>query len=84
MCLAIANIYSLLGVAKLTDSVKLAGTLPRIRKSSLQHPVFEAYPTYNIIFKTSSVSIRRIIYKFLNVCPFDYTAVAVSGKVERS
>ena len=28
----------------------------------------------------SSVSIRRIIYKFLNVCPFDYTA----GKVERS
>ena len=32
----------------------------------------------------STVSIRRIIYKFLNVCPFDYTAVAVSGKVERS
>ena len=32
----------------------------------------------------SSVSIRRIIYKFLNVCPFDYTAVAVSGKVERT
>ena len=32
----------------------------------------------------SSVYIRRIIYKFLNVCPFDYTAVAVSGKVERS
>ena len=32
----------------------------------------------------SSVSMRRIIYKFLNVCPFDYTAVAVSGKVERS
>ena len=30
------------------------------------------------------VSIRRIIYKFLNVCPFDYTAVAFSGKVERS
>ena len=32
----------------------------------------------------SSVSIRRIIYKFLNACPFDYTAIAVSGKVERS
>ena len=32
----------------------------------------------------SSVSIRRIIYKFLNVCPFDYTAVAVSGKVVRT
>ena len=28
-----------------------------------------------------SVSIRRIIYKCLNVCPFDHTAVAVSGKV---
>ena len=27
------------------------------------------------------VYIRRIIYKFLNVCPFDYTAVAGSGKV---
>ena len=25
--------------------------------------------------------IRRFIYKFFNVCPFDYTAVAVSGKV---
>ena len=32
----------------------------------------------------SSVSIRRIIYTFLNVCPFDNTAVAVSVKVERS
>ena len=29
-------------------------------------------------------SVRRIIYKFLNVCPFNYTAVAVSGKVGRS
>ena len=27
------------------------------------------------------VYIRRFIYKFLNVCPFDYTAVVVSGKV---
>ena len=32
----------------------------------------------------SSVSIRRNIFKFLNVCPFDYKAVAVCGKVERS
>ena len=32
----------------------------------------------------SSDSIRRIIYKFLNMCSFDYTAVVVSGKVERS
>ena len=29
----------------------------------------------------SSVFIRRIIYKFLNACPFDYIAFAVSGKV---
>ena len=27
------------------------------------------------------VYIRRFIYKFLNVWPFDYTAVAGSGKV---
>ena len=27
------------------------------------------------------VYIRRFIYKFLNVCPFYYTAVAGSGKV---
>ena len=27
------------------------------------------------------VYIRRFIYKFSNVCPFDYTAVAGSGKV---
>ena len=31
------------------------------------------------------VSMRRVFfYKFLNVCPFDNTAVAVSGKVEGS
>ena len=29
----------------------------------------------------SSAFTRRIIYKFLNVCPFDYTAFVVSGKV---
>ena len=33
---------------------------------------------------SSSVSIRRTIYTFLNLCSFDYTVVAVSGKVERS
>ena len=27
------------------------------------------------------VYIRRFIYKFLNVCPFDYTAVAGSGMI---
>ena len=34
-----------------------------------------------LIGSWSSVSIRRIISKLLNVCPFDYTAVTVSGKV---
>ena len=29
----------------------------------------------------SLVFIRRIIYKFLHVCPFDYTAFAVGEKV---
>ena len=29
----------------------------------------------------SSAFRRRIMYKFLNACPFDYTAFAVSGKV---
>ena len=29
----------------------------------------------------SSAFIRRIIYKFFNMCPFDYTAFAVGGKV---
>ena len=28
-----------------------------------------------------AVGLRRIIYKILNVSPFDYTALAVSGKV---
>ena len=30
----------------------------------------------------SSVFIRRIIYIFFNVCPFDYTAFVVSRKVK--
>ena len=29
----------------------------------------------------SSTFIIWIIYNFLNVCPFDYTAFAVSGKI---
>ena len=29
----------------------------------------------------SSIFIRRISYKFLNVCSFDYTAFAFIGKV---
>ena len=53
-----------------------------------QWPTFNFYRggggQFLILEFDSSVSIRRIIYKFLNVCPFDYTAVALSGKVERS
>ena len=30
------------------------------------------------------VNIRRFIYIFLNVCPFDFTAVAGSGKVKHT
>ena len=39
------------------------------------------YDLSALVGRWSSVSIRRIIYKCLNVCPFDYTAVALSGKV---
>ena len=39
--------------------------------------------TVDILRMCETFSIRRIIYKFLNVCPFDYTVVAVSWKVER-
>ena len=42
------------------------------------------YDLSSLVGSWSSVSIRRIIYKFLNVCPFDYTAFAVSVKVECS
>ena len=42
------------------------------------------YDLSDVVGCRSSVSIRRTIYKFLNVCPFDYTAVVVSVKVERS
>ena len=43
--------------------------------------VLHFYDLSTLVGCWSSVYIRRIIYKFLNVCPFDYTAVAVSGKV---
>ena len=51
--------------------------------------IFIIYALRVSIFMTSPlgvavclfVYIRRFIYKFLNVCPFDYTAVAGSGKV---
>ena len=39
------------------------------------------YDLFTLVGCWSSVYIRRIIYKFLNVCPFYNTAFAVSGKV---
>ena len=42
------------------------------------------YDLFALVGCWSLVSIGRIIYKFLNVCPFDYTSFAVSGKVELS
>ena len=66
-----------------------------IRSHLKQHNFFYALyyiyhlcPTCNDFYDLSAwggcwfvVYIRRFIYKFLNVCPFDKTAVAVSGKV---
>ena len=45
------------------------------------HSAQQFYDLSALVGCWSSVSIRRIIYKFLNVCPFDFTDVAVSGKV---
>ena len=45
--------------------------------------VYHIFITSAFVGCWSSVSIRRIIYKFLHVCPFDYTVVAVSGEVDR-
>ena len=42
--------------------------------------MFDCWPSA-LVGYWSSAFVRRIIYKFLNVCPFDYTAFAVSGKV---
>ena len=50
---------------------------------SLYVCVIHFYDLSGLVGCWSSVSIRRIIYKILNGCPFDYTAVAVSGKVRR-
>ena len=43
--------------------------------------VLHFYEFSTLVGCWSSVYIRRIIYKFLNVCPFDNTAFAVSEKV---
>ena len=39
------------------------------------------YGLYALVGCWSSALKRGIIYKFLNVCPFDYTAFTVGGKV---
>ena len=43
--------------------------------------VYYIFMTSPLWLAVGPVYIRRIIYKFLNVYPFDYTAFAVSGKV---
>ena len=42
---------------------------------------YNFYDLSTLVGCLSSVYIRRIIYKLLNVCTFDYTAFVVSGKV---
>ena len=64
--------------------VKFDWNIPLKAWSLSSSKVTHFYDLSGLVGCWSSVSIRRIIYKFLNVCPFDYTAVAVSGKVERS
>ena len=52
--------------------------------SSLYHLCFTCIDFYDLSAWGGClfvVYIRRFIYKFSNVCPFDYTAVAGSGKV---
>ena len=47
--------------------------------------VYHIFMTFSALVGCwSSVSMERIIYKFLNVCPFDYPAIAFSEKVNRS
>ena len=46
--------------------------------------MFVYHSLWPLHFGWLSVCIRRIIYKFLNVSPFDNMAVAVSGVVEHS
>ena len=50
----------------------------------IHHPCFTGFDFYDLSAWGGCwfvVYIRRFIYKFLNVCPFDYTAVAGSRKV---
>ena len=42
--------------------------------------IFITFPLWLLVL----ILFKRIIYKFLNVYPFDYTHVAVSGRMERS
>ena len=40
-----------------------------------------SYDLSTLVGCWSSVSVRRIIYKIVYVCPFDYTVFVVRGKV---
>ena len=72
----------------LTDDFKSPMTYPCVSKILFIVVFFGVSHFYYLsalVGCWSSVFIRRIIYNFLNVCfPFDYTAIAVSVKVERS
>ena len=52
-----------------------------IMKDNVEYIIFVHHFLFALVGCWSSAFIRRIIYKFLNVRPFDYTAFAVSGKV---
>ena len=52
-----------------------------VYKSRIRLKTTKANETNEINDSNKIIFIRRIIYKFLNVRPFDNTAFAVSGKV---
>ena len=61
----------------------LSNEVPGILSECFYHLACLCYNLYGIsalVSRWSPVFIRRIIYKLLNVCPFDYTAFVVSGK----
>ena len=45
---------------------------------------YHIFMTSPLWFDVGPHSYKEYYLQFLNVCPFDYTAVAVSGNVDRS
>ena len=63
--------------------MKVVGISPFYHLKCINIPV--ASSSFSVLVCClSSVSLRRIVSGFLNKLSFDYTTVAVSGKVERS